>query len=117
DERVAIHATSHHVPAEHVPAILVGKLICLVIDHARNGGRTMEVVHHGRNKTKAVMWLAKAGIIPSSDQLIDRFGVTIRREEIEQRVHRHAEWVDLTPCELFNSRTIESQAVSVSRLH
>src|SRR5437867_3615131 len=63
------------------------------------------------------MRLAETGIVAAANKLRDRLRMTVGRVEIEPRIERDAERIDLPVRENFDSRAVGSKAKDVAALH
>ena len=93
---IAVDSAGHHIPDEGVSAILSGKLVVIVENHAANRGRTVAVFAYLRPKTQAITRLSETRIVPAVLQDISGGAMTIRRPQITQRIKHQAERIYLS---------------------
>ena len=115
--RIAIDSTRHHVSTEEITLILFGKLFCRNNFHTGNRGRTMQVIHHRFDKSQPIMGFPETRIVTTSQNLVDRFGVTVRGKQVSFFIKGGTKGIYLSVSEVLNPRTIQPHPVGVPRLH
>ena len=113
-ERIPVDAAGHDVAGEYVASIFCRKLVGAVMDDARNGSRAMIVIHHGRSEPDTRGQLAEMRIVSSPEQLINRLGMTVGRENVSQGIEGKTERIDLPVGKVLDPGAVEPEAERIA---
>ena len=111
---VEVDLAGDHVAEEHHPLVFLGEMVGLVPLQPAQAGRVVVVADHVRPVAQAVVRLAEALVNRPADQLGHRTGMAVGVVEVEVRVVRHAERVDLAAGEDLNARAVGTEADRVA---
>ena len=96
--------------------VLGGKLRRVVDGRAADTCGSMVVIDHFRDKAERVLPRFRprgTEVGSATQQHVHRHGMAVRIVDVAEGIEGNAEWIDLTPSELLEARTISAQTIGV----